>query len=276
MSIDILVCTHNRGKNLVDTLRSLKKMNGDFKVIVLDSSDEPIAKEYQKFADRYIHLGASKKSLSSKRNMGIKMSKADFIAFTDDDCLADKNWIVELLRGMNGVECCTGKTVPYIEKKDAKFEKMFSFGKLGDKERIIKKKVIFNLFRIGHGNNMIFKRKIFDEIGLYDENLGVGSKGLAGEDLDIFYKILKKGYKIRYNPHAIIYHNHLVKDEEVPKTAYRNSFAAHELFLKKANLTYVIFYFLLFIKYSFKYIFGDRKVEKQRLRGILGMSYTGD
>jgi len=164
-------------------------------------------------------------------------------------------------------------TLAYESRKDSEFEKRFSFSKIGDEEKIIQKKMFLNLFRIGHGNNMIFRRDIFDKVGLFDESLGVGTKGLAGEDLDIFFRILKRGYKIKYNPKAIIYHDHLIKDEEVEKIAYRNAYSSKNLFLGKPNFNYLLFYLLLLSKYSIKFLLNRDKVEKQRMRGFLGLKW---
>ena len=64
---------------------------------------------------------------------------------------------------------------------------------------------------MGTGNNMSFRKAIFKEIGYFDENFGMGTP-YPTEDIDMFYRILKKGYEIFYNPYAIVYHKDKVKD----------------------------------------------------------------
>lgn len=272
MKIDIFVCTHNRHKELVECLKSIKKLKSEFSLFVIDSSDKKLSKSYQKLVDKYIY-DKSLKPLSKKRNLAIESSTSEFIAFTDDDCIVDKGWIVELLKGFKDkkIACVTGLTLPFKGYESTNYEKRYSFGKIGKKEKVIEKKLINNLWRIGHGNNMAFRKEVFKKIGLFDEALGVGSEGLAGEDTDMFYRIIKNGYKIVYNPNAIIYHKHLVKDEELPKIAYRNGFAIKKIVMKHKNTETFILYLAILLKYSIKFLFGFKKVEKSTIEGLLGI-----
>jgi hypothetical protein len=40
----------------------------------------------------------------------------------------------------------------------------------------------------------------------YDERLGVGTRGAAGEDLELIDRLLQAGRRIRFEPAAIVYH----------------------------------------------------------------------
>jgi len=53
-------------------------------------------------------------------------------------------------------------------------------------------RIVFNPFSMGTGNNMSFRKAIFKEIGYFDENFGMGTP-YPTEDIDMFYRILKKG-----------------------------------------------------------------------------------
>jgi GT2 family glycosyltransferase len=59
---------------------------------------------------------------------------------------------------------------------------------------------------VGTGANSAAKREWFDRIGGYDERLGVGSSGKAAEDMDLFYRLLRAGATIQYQPDALVYH----------------------------------------------------------------------
>jgi hypothetical protein len=60
--------------------------------------------------------------------------------------------------------------------------------------------------QIGTGGNFAAKREWFTRVGGYDERLGAGSSGKAGEDIDLIYKFLLAGACIRYEPDALVYH----------------------------------------------------------------------
>ena len=98
LSCEVFICTHGRPKHLPTVLKSLKKAKGNFKIGIIDSSDEELDKKIQKLADKYVHVPGMT-PLSMKRNVAIKESGAEIIVFTDDDCVADENWVEELIKG---------------------------------------------------------------------------------------------------------------------------------------------------------------------------------
>lgn len=275
--ISVVICTHNRRKHLLEVIKSLKKIKHPiFRVIVIDSSDKNLNKKEQKLVDIYIYV-KNKKALSEKRNIAIKKLKSNILIFTDDDCIATSDWVEELTKpfSQNTVVCVTGRTLPYTGYKKSDYEKKFSFDKIGTKYKIIKKHYgIQNLWRFGHGNNMAFRSVIFTKVGLFDTNLGVGSKGLRAEDVDMFYRIYRAGYKIVYNPNAIVLHKHLVKKQELPWQSYANGYASKLVLFKNLDMNTISLYIGGVIKLYFKFLFSSgfrRKVNLQLLKGWLGL-----
>ena len=60
----------------------------------------------------------------------------------------------------------------------------------------------------GTGANMAFRRKIFDRIGPFDPALDVGTLTRGGGDLEMFFRVLKEGYTLVYEPRALVRHRH--------------------------------------------------------------------
>lgn len=277
LNILVAVCTHNRKKYLLEAVKSFKVIkHPKFKLAVIDSSDEKLSKKEQISIDFYIYC-KGKKALSIKRNIAIKKIKSDIIVFTDDDCIATASWLAELTRFFadKSVACVTGRTIPFKGYEGSEYEKKFSFDKLGDRKKLIKKHLgLQNLWRFGHGNNMAFRTDIFGVVGLFDVNLGVGTKGLRAEDVDMFYRIYKKGYSIIYNPDAVILHKHLVKKEGMEKAAYENGYASKLVLFKNFDINTMALYFGGIIKLSIKFLASkgfEKKVNLQLLKGWLGL-----
>jgi len=277
LNILVAVCTHNRKKYLLEAVKSFKVIKQPkFKLAVIDSSDEGLSKKEQGGIDIYIYC-RGKKALSIKRNLAIKKIKSDIVVFTDDDCIATASWLAELTRFFadKGIACVTGRTIPFKGYEGSEYEKKFSFDKLGKRGRIIKKHLgLQNLWRFGHGNNMAFRTNILEAVGLFDINLGVGSRGLRAEDVDMFYRVYKKGYSIIYNPNAVILHKHLVKREGMEKAAYENGYASKLVLFKNLDLNTRILYFGGIIKLSLKLLLSkgfERRVNLSVLRGWLGL-----
>jgi GT2 family glycosyltransferase len=55
---------------------------------------------------------------------------------------------------------------------------------------------------------MVFRRRVFERVGGFDEALGAGTVTLGSEDLDFFHRVLRAGLTICYEPAALVQHRH--------------------------------------------------------------------
>jgi GT2 family glycosyltransferase len=64
-------------------------------------------------------------------------------------------------------------------------------------------------------------------VGGFDERLGAGSPGGSGEDMDLLYRLLRAGARIRYEPQAVIYHERQPRDRRLAsRSAYGRGIGA--------------------------------------------------
>jgi hypothetical protein len=65
-------------------------------------------------------------------------------------------------------------------------------------------------WELGCTANAAFRASIFTdpEIGLIDEALGAGTPTGCSEDTYVFYRVLKAGYTLVYEPDALVWHRH--------------------------------------------------------------------
>jgi hypothetical protein len=59
---------------------------------------------------------------------------------------------------------------------------------------------------VGTGANFAARKDLLDGIGGFDVRLGTGTAARAAEDVDIIYRLLRQGARIRYEPDAIVRH----------------------------------------------------------------------
>jgi hypothetical protein len=80
-------------------------------------------------------------------------------------------------------------------------------------------------WRLGATANAAFRAAIFThpQIGLMDEALGPGMPTGCGEDTYLFYKILKAGYTLVYEPAAYVWHKHRRDLEALRRQLYNYS-----------------------------------------------------
>ena len=100
MFFSVVIPSHKRKKMLSDLLKSLENQSfKNFEVIVVPTENDPafeLLNQTWPFQLRmeFIPNDPTKgKSASAKRNFGAALASAPWIAFIDDDCLADSQWL---------------------------------------------------------------------------------------------------------------------------------------------------------------------------------------
>jgi GT2 family glycosyltransferase len=67
---------------------------------------------------------------------------------------------------------------------------------------------------------MAIRRSALEEIGLFDEALDGGTPSLSGGDQEFFYRTLARGYRIVYEPAALVWHRHRRDWRTLRRTIY--------------------------------------------------------
>jgi O-antigen biosynthesis protein len=223
VSVSVVLATYDRPESLRDSLKALTQQITDraVEVIVVDNHPQsgltpPIVAEFPGFR----LVKESRAGLAYARNAGITASQGDIIVATDDDVIMPPEWLEKLLEPFvrSDVMAVTGNTLPIeIESSPQKFFE--DYGGLGrgfssfmvDRDWFERSwRYLAPTWEIGATANAAFRATIFKhpEIGLMNEALGPGMPSGVGEDIYLFYKILKAGYTIAYQSNAQVWHRH--------------------------------------------------------------------
>jgi GT2 family glycosyltransferase len=151
-----------------------------------------------------IHCPQPPRGLSAARNLASMQAHCHIIAFTDDDCVPGAEWLGQVERRLISdpmADGVTGSILPLLDESSGLFPVSI---------RTMRKSMTFQgrtlPWHVGSGGNFAIRRNWLHRIGGYDERLGAGSAGKAAEDTDLFYRLLKAGAVIRYEPELVIYH----------------------------------------------------------------------
>lgn len=226
-SASIVVCTRDRTADLARCLPTLQPfIEQGHEVIVVDNcpSDESTARLVAQYPLlRYIHEPRAGAGIA--RNRGLLAATKEIVAFTDDDAQVDVGWLPALLQNFTDplVAVVTGITMPLELETEAQvwFEQTNGFGR-----GFVRKPFdVTNLEPlaaglVGASVNMAVRRSILPAVGLFDEALGPGTPALCGEDHEFFYRILARGYRIIYDPAALVWHRHRREWAELRQTLY--------------------------------------------------------
>ena len=220
----IAICTRDRATMLKHCLDSILKLKiQSTEVIILDNapSDDSTLQLVRKYPFRYIK--EEQAGLNWARNCAAKAAQGEVLIFTDDDAIVDENWLTAILQHFENprIGAVTGLIAPLELETEAQeiFETHGGFNR-GFESRIFE---VFNMppteaGSIGSGVNMAFRTSLTRALGLFEAEMDRGSKARAGGDLYAFYKLLQRGYLIRYEPDAIVWHRHRKEMREVLET----------------------------------------------------------
>ncbi|AYG57560.1 glycosyltransferase family 2 protein [Rhizobium jaguaris] len=217
--MSVVICTRDRGPALADCLHSVAaQRSAPGEVIVVDNSRDGNAKGVcgQFSSVRYIHEPQA--GLSRARNAGIRASRLNMIAFTDDDVEVHPGWTAEIARAFadRDVEAITGLVLPARLETAAQRCFQFTMGGFGTTfVPLIFDRRFFeetkpsgaHVWKIGAGANMAFQRSVFERVGMFDERLGAGAAGCS-EDSELWYRLLATGGACLYEPRAVVFHHH--------------------------------------------------------------------
>jgi glycosyltransferase involved in cell wall biosynthesis len=239
-AISVVVCTRDRPLSLEHCLQTLSNLDyPTYEVVVVDncSTNRIVTQVVERSGFRYVREDCL--GLNWARNLGIKETKHDIIAYLDDDALATRGWLRGLAQGFEdpGVMAVTGMVMPKEVETPAQmdFERYGGMSKGFASYTIryneLSPKDLFRSYNWGVGANMAFRRSLFETIGEFDIALDVGTPARGAGDLEFFFRTVAAGYTLRYEPAAMVRHVHRRDKVALTRQIYNNgrSFAIYLL-----------------------------------------------
>lgn len=220
MKIDIICPLYNAEKDIERLHRGILKQKNveinNIKYILTDSKDNT-EELLKKLKIEYTKIKKEEFSHSLTREQATLSSKADIVVFITQDIIIEReDWLYNLTKDISDgkVQACFSRqlcTNNTIEKYTR--EKNYT-----NKSRIVSKENIKELglqtFFFSDAASAI-NRKIFEELNGYD-----GKNLPTNEDMYIAYKLITKGYKIKYCADSEVIHSHTFTLKQLYKRYY--------------------------------------------------------
>lgn len=220
--LSIIVCTRDRPQDLRNCLNSLVKLEAGrhcLEVIVIDNNPASgqtaeVVREFEGVRyDTELRPG-----VAYARNQGLRAAQGDIVAYIDDDVIVPPDWPRQILAPFTDerVMCVSGLVLP-IELETYSQEMYERYGGLGRgyKSRIFdseffnrSKRHVVPTWELGGTANVAIRKSVIAQTGMFDETLGPGLPTGVGEDIYMFYRILKFGHICYYQPAAYVWHKH--------------------------------------------------------------------
>jgi glycosyltransferase involved in cell wall biosynthesis len=166
--ISVIIPTLNRYQYLKDVFRDLENQTyKNFEVIVVDQTDAFDSKAYEGWSLNLKFWKQDEKALWLARNSAIQAAKGDFLLLYDDDSLVEPDWIENHLKCIDfyQAEISSGASISMV---GGEVPSHYNYFRWSD--------------QIDTGNVLI-KRVVFEQIGLFDrqfekQRMGDGEFGL--------------------------------------------------------------------------------------------------
>ena len=150
------------------------------------------------------HVTSRDRGLSRSRNTGLARVTTPWVAFVDDDCVPDDGWVgaaaERVARG--DVRGVTGRVLPLGEATAGSHTLSL---RTSERAEVFRGRALPWL--VGTGGNMVLHTDTLRAVGGYDERLGAGTPGLAGEDLEVVHRLLRAGVAFVYEPSVVVRHD---------------------------------------------------------------------
>ena len=196
--ISVVVPTFNRATLLDQLVASLEEQTlaaETFEVIVVDdgsTDDSPavLARLAKRTSLRLRTLRTSNRGAASARNLGWRTSTAPFVAFLDDDCVAEPGWLeagLEMLRSDPSLGVVQGRTV--VAEGTA-------LGGWTVTREVRWPSVYFE------SHNIFYRRAALIQTDGFDESLRI-----YGEDTALGWDVMSHGWQRAFADEATVVHN---------------------------------------------------------------------
>jgi glycosyltransferase involved in cell wall biosynthesis len=197
LAASVLVPTFRRPDLLRRCLAKLAQQDiepDQFEVIIADDGNDGATKaavdEFGKNTAvrfRYVRVGPAH-GPAAARNAGWRAARGEVIAFTDDDCLPEPNWLSTGMKAIRetGAAAATGRVIVPLPEKPTDYQRDAAGLSRGEF-------VTANCF---------VRRAILEQIGGFDERFTVAWR----EDSDLQFTLLERGSAIEPAPQAVVVH----------------------------------------------------------------------
>ena len=198
-SFSLVIPTINRVNELCLLLDSINNQTyKNFEIIIVDQNEnnllESVIELYKSHFSNFIYIKSNRKGAAYNRNYGASFANNEIVTFPDDDCILKNETLEEMNNFINEYDdfdfySCN---LEFLQNHKCRYVKCITpITILNASEHIIEA-------------TFFYKRN--NQIELFDEEFGVGSKWGSNEIVDLIWNNISKGKKGIYNGYFSIMH----------------------------------------------------------------------
>jgi cellulose synthase/poly-beta-1,6-N-acetylglucosamine synthase-like glycosyltransferase len=200
VTVTVAIPAYNAARTIYDCLSSIEAQDfprNQMQVVVGDngSTDNTVQIIRESFPNVEV-VTALERGSAYARNAAIRVAQGRYICSTDADCVADPTWVSTMVQTFESspelVACLGGQILPYRVETLVEHYRHAWIQQRNLRERN-------ESFCYAETPNAVFRRSIFDQVGLFDGNAG-------HDDSDMGLRLTAANLEVRYVPDAIVRH----------------------------------------------------------------------
>jgi hypothetical protein len=210
--LSIIVINYNGAEYITNCLESLKTLSYPNKeIILIDNNSKDNSIEIVRTSLPEVKIIKNKKNLGFAKgaNLGIKLSRGEYIAILNNDIEVDKDWASGLITHLiyyKDIAACSSKILMLDDRKIIcnAGGQMDILGYGYDRGMYEQDNAQYDVISeqiFATGAAMIIKKSLLNEIGYFDEKFF-----MYHEDVDWGWRAWLFGYRILYIPTLLAYH----------------------------------------------------------------------
>ena len=198
--VSVLVCAYNAAETIDGCLRSLGQLDyPDFEVIVVNDGSRDATGTIAKRYSQVRVIETENQGLSTARNTALEYAEGEIVAYTDADVRVDQDWLTYLIQPFLHSDVVGAGGPNEVPAEDPWFAQCVARSPGGPIHVLIDER------RADHvpGCNMAYRREALLDIGGFDPTYRV-----AGDDVDVCWRLQARGHHIGFAPSALVWHHH--------------------------------------------------------------------
>lgn len=235
--VSIIIVTYNNIHLTQQCLESIKKYTAypNYEIIVVDNASTDGTVNYLESLEtkgeiRFIR-NTENKGFSAANNQGIKASSGEYLVLLNNDTVVTRGWLTRMVYYLNnsliGLVGPVSNWVGNEAKIDTDYKSLEEMQQFAERYTLDNRGKSFEInmlamFCLG------MRRQLIDEIGLLDENFGIGSF----EDDDFSYRVKQKGYRIVCAEDIFIHHEGMASLKKLTNQNYRQIFEKNKKYFE--------------------------------------------
>lgn len=219
MELTVAICTRNRPDKLRAALDALaRQTDPGFELVVIDQSDEsdPRLEALERERPETTVIRDRGRGLSRARNLATGAARGEWIAFVDDDCIAEPELVASLraeTRAHPDADWVSGD-VSAAGAPAGDYLPVTTFPVVRPQRRSGRWTIPG---AIGFGVFFAVRRAVAERLGGWDERLGPGVPDFpAADDMDFNYRLLRSRRVAWLSPQVRLSHDQWRSPDELP------------------------------------------------------------